>query len=108
MTHTVQAQTVNELGAKTGDVLTSTWGYDHTNYTYYTVVKATKKTITVQRDDTGEIFTRRVQTYKKNDGSYSIAVDSYRYAYFNPLDPQAQEKKIQETAYATMTAYAGR
>ena len=63
----------NECGAKVGDVLYSSWGYEQTNYNFYEVIAVTKKTVTLKGFN--EYFE---ETIYKNRRTLSFGKDSYQ------------------------------
>ena len=99
---------------KQGDILVSSWGYEQTNVTFYEVVKATAKTVTVReveqfRADSGNMtgyvmpikgcyksaeMRRKVHSGRQYNDDDFIMIESYEYA--RPWDG----RKKGYTAYA--------
>lgn len=94
---------VNEHGAMIGDILSSVWGYDQTNYDFYEVIKVTAKTITVKKlggfEDGKILKSKKTRSFR--DGEYSININSYSNATFDPRDPKAKRrmKTAEEDSY---------
>lgn len=61
-----------EHQVKVGDFFVSSWGYDQTNITYYTVTKVTAKTVTL-----AEVYNRYIKRDDMARDFPSVSYDSY-------------------------------
>jgi hypothetical protein len=96
-------------GFKVGDILSSSWGYDQTNITFYQVLKVTPKTVTVREirkeyqhgaDMVGTVLPirdsfplrseeKRRTVIRSFDGSQPcLKMESYEFAYLWKGNPE--------------------
>lgn len=52
MNQATKPKTINQHGARVGDILTSSWGYDQTNVDFYEVVAVTKSMVQILKMST--------------------------------------------------------